>query len=140
VLIASQICVGEENDLTLRIYGDAAGLVWRQQEPSSLWLKHPNKPAELIRDGATHLSTAARYASRLPSGHPEGYIEAFANVYRNFAAHVRAAANGGTNGAPPPARVPGIDDALRGMAFIETVVAASKSPQKWHAFPDVTRV
>jgi predicted dehydrogenase len=137
VLIASQICVGEENDLTLRIYGDAAGLVWRQQEPNSLWLKHPHKPTELIRDGATYLSTAARYVSRLPAGHPEGYIEAFANVYRNFAAHVRAAASSGANDAPPLAGVPGIDDALRGMAFIETAVAAGASPQKWHAFPEL---
>ena len=137
VLVASQICTGDENDLRLRVYGDAASLEWRQQEPNSLWLKHAHKPIELIRSGGTNFGAAARAHSRLPAGHPEGYLEAFANVYRNFAAQVRAH-GGSANGGPAPRAVPGIKAALRGMAFIETVVAASKSAQKWHAFPDVT--
>jgi predicted dehydrogenase len=136
VLVASQICTGEENNLRLRVYGDAASLDWHQQEPNSLWLKHAHKPIELIRSGAPGIGAASRAHARLPSGHPEGYLEAFANVYRHFAAQVRARRNGGTAGAPAPA-VPGIKAALRGMAFIETVVAASKSSQKWHAFPNV---
>ena len=137
VLVASQICTGEENDLRLRVYGDAASLDWRQQEPNSLWLKHAHKPTELVRSGGPGLSAAARAHSRLPSGHPEGYLEAFANVYRHFAAQVRGRGGNG-NGGPAPGAVPGIKAALRGMAFIETVVAASKSAQKWHAFPDVS--
>jgi predicted dehydrogenase len=137
VLIASQICTGDENDLRLRVYGDAASLEWRQQDPNSLWLKHAHKPVELIRSGGDGLGAAARANSRLPSGHPEGYLEAFANVYRHFAAQVRAHGGNG-NGGPAPRAVPGISAALRGMAFIETVVAASKSPQKWHAFPNIT--
>jgi len=136
VLVASQICTGEENDLRLRIYGDAASLDWRQQEPNSLWLKHAHKPAELVRSGGNGLGAATRAHSRLPSGHPEGYLEAFANVYRHFAAQVRAHGTNGA-GAVAPRPVPGIDAALRGMAFIETVVAASRSAQKWHAFPAV---
>jgi predicted dehydrogenase len=136
VLVASQICTGEENELRLRVYGDAASLDWRQQEPNSLLLKHAHKPAELLRSGGDGLGAAARAHSRLPSGHPEGYLEAFANVYRHFAAQIRAH-GGGDNLGPAPRPVPGIEAALRGMAFIETVVAASKSPQKWHAFPDV---
>jgi predicted dehydrogenase len=136
VLLASQICTGEENELRLRVYGDAASLDWRQQEPNSLLLKHAHKPAELLRSGGDGLGAAARAHSRLPSGHPEGYLEAFANVYRHFAAQIRAH-GGGDNLGPAPRPVPGIAAALRGMAFIETVVAASKSPQKWHAFPDV---
>jgi predicted dehydrogenase len=135
VLVASQICTGEENDLRLRVYGDAASLDWRQQEPNSLWLKHAHKPVELIRSGGAALGAAARAHSRLPAGHPEGYLEAFANVYRHFAAQIRA--RDGGNGGPPPRAVPGIQAALRGMAFIETVVAASKSREKWHAFPSV---
>jgi predicted dehydrogenase len=137
VLVASQICTGDENDLRLRVYGDAASLEWRQQEPNSLWLKHGHKPVELIRSGGDGLGAAARANSRLPSGHPEGYLEAFANVYRHFAAQVRVHGGNG-NGGPAPRAVPGIAAALRGMAFIETVVAASKSAQKWHAFPNVT--
>jgi predicted dehydrogenase len=135
VLVASQICTGEENDLRLRVYGDAASLDWRQEEPNSLWIKHAHKPIELVRSGASNFGAAARALSRLPAGHPEGYLEAFANVYRNFAAQVRA--HGASNGGPAPRAVPGITAALRGMAFIETVVAASKSAQKWHAFPDL---
>ena len=137
VLVASQICTGEENDLRLRVYGDAASLDWRQQEPSSLWLKHAHKPIELIRSDGPGLGAAARAHLRLPSGHPEGYLEAFANLYRHFAAQVRAH-GGADNGGPAPRPVPGMKAALRGMAFIETVVAASKSDQKWHPFPDVT--
>ncbi len=82
VLVASQICTGEENDLRLRVYGDAASLDWRQEEPNSLWLKHAHKPIELVRSGGTNFGAAARAHSRLPAGHPEGYLEAFANVYR----------------------------------------------------------
>ncbi|HSC16719.1 MAG TPA: Gfo/Idh/MocA family oxidoreductase, partial [Gammaproteobacteria bacterium] len=86
VLVASQICTGDENGLRLRVYGDAASLEWRQEEPNSLWLKHAHKPIELIRSGGNGLGAAARANSRLPAGHPEGYLEAFANVYRHFAA------------------------------------------------------
>ena len=136
VLVASQICTGVENDLRLRVYGDAASLDWRQQEPNSLLIKHAHRPVEVLRCGGPGLGAAARAHSRLPSGHPEGYLEAFANLDRNFAAQVRAQGGGG-NGGPTPAAVPGIAAALRGMAFIETVVAAGKSAQKWHAFPDV---
>jgi predicted dehydrogenase len=135
VLVASQICTGDENDLRLRVYGDAASLEWRQQEPNSLVLKHAHKPTEILRNGGPTLSAAARAHSRLPSGHPEGYLDAFANVYRHFAAQVRA--RGGNDNGGPARPVPGIKAALRGMAFIETVVAASKSAQKWHAFPNV---
>ncbi len=128
---------GDENDLRLRVYGDAASLEWRQQEPNSLWLKHAHKPVELVRSGGAGLGAAAHANSRLPSGHPEGYLEAFANVYRHFAAQVRAHGGNGNGGGPAPRAVPGITAALRGMAFIETVVAASQSQQKWHAFPAV---
>ena len=137
VLVASQICTGDENGLRLRVYGEAASLEWNQQEPNSLWLKHAHRPTELLRSGVGHLGTAARYHSRLPAGHPEGYIEAFANLYRVFGEQVRARASGSTH-AVADAKVPGIEAALRGMAFIETVVAASESTQKWHAFPDVS--
>jgi len=136
VLIASQICTGEENDLTLRVYGDRAGLEWRQQEPGSLWLKPAHAAARLLRGGGAELGAAARAHTRLPSGHPEGYIEAFANVYRNFAAQVRA--HGSGDAVTGAGSVPGIDTALRGMAFIDTVVSAHREREKWHSFPDVT--
>jgi predicted dehydrogenase len=132
-LIASQICTGDENDLRLRVYGDSASLEWNQQEPNTLRLKPAHAPVQLLRAGGPGLSAAAQAHTRLPSGHPEGYLEAFANLYRAFAAQIRAHATG----AKPAHAVPGINAALRGMAFIDTAVAASKSAQKWHAFPEV---
>jgi predicted dehydrogenase len=132
-LVASQICTGDENDLRVRVYGDAAGLEWRQQEPNTLWLKPAHSPVQQLRAGGPGLSAAAQALCRLPAGHPEGYLEAFANLYRTYAAQVRAHAMG----TEPAHTVPGIGAALRGMAFIDTAVAASKSTQKWHKFPEV---
>jgi predicted dehydrogenase len=136
VLIASQICTGDENGLRLRVYGESASLEWSQQDPNSLWLKHKHRATELLRSGTGQLGTAARYHTRLPSGHPEGYIEAFANLYRVFGEQVRAHVGGSVH-AVAGASVPGIDAALRGMAFIETAVAASAADRKWHKFPEL---
>jgi predicted dehydrogenase len=133
VLVASQVCAGDENDLTLRVYGDKAGLEWRQQEPNSLWLRPLAAPAQLLRAGGPALGAAARALTRLPAGHPEGYIEAFANVYRTFAAQIHAF----EAGHEAALQVPGIAAALRSMAFLETAVAAAGSTQKWHPFPEV---
>lgn len=130
-LISSQICIGNENTLVLRIFGDKATLEWQQMEPNSLWLRYPDRPAQLLRTGTPALGAAAWQATRVPAGHPEGYIEAFANLFRNFAAHIRAHESGQTPGALPA--VPGIEDALRGMAFIETAVHSSHLEGRWLA-------
>lgn len=133
VLTASQVCVGEENALRLRIYGDKGGLEWNQQEPNTLWLKWPDQPTQMLRAGASYLSDAAQANTRTPMGHPEGYLEAFANIYRAFAAQVRAHEEGFS--IDDHARdCPGIDEAVRGMRFIELAVAASASDTKWHEF------
>jgi predicted dehydrogenase len=138
ILIASLICTGEENDLSLRVYGEKAGLAWKQMEPNSLWLKHPDRPAELLRAGSSYLSDTARAHGRLAPGHPEGFIEAFANLYRGFGAKVRAYAAGDTSlHSGPGPEVPGIRTALRGMAFVETAIKASNSTDKWHRFPEI---
>jgi predicted dehydrogenase len=126
VLMASQVCTGEENNLRLRIYGDRAGLDWHQMEPNSLWLKPIDAPAQLLRTGAAGTGAAAAAAQRTPAGHPEGYIEAFANLYREFAAQLQGGA---------VHTVPGIVDALRGMAFVETAVASSAAGNQWRELP-----
>jgi len=131
VLVASQICTGEENNLRLRIYGDRAGIDWQQMEPNSLWLRPLDGPAQLLRTGVAGTGAEAAAVTRIPSGHPEGYIEAFANVFREFAAllseDVKPAATGNA--------VPGISAALRGMAFVETAVASSAAGTAWQALP-----
>lgn len=131
VLIASQICAGEENNLTLRVYGEKGGLEWRQHEPNTLWLKWPDRAAEMQRAGGPGLSALALANCRTPAGHPEGYLEAFANHYRNFAGQIRALQQG-RDATAAERDVPGMADALRGMRFIEAAVSASGSEQKWH--------
>lgn len=137
VLLASQISVGEENSLKIRIYGEKASLEWSQLEPNSLWLKFQNQPAQLIRSGVGAMSPMAQANMRTPAGHPEGYLEAFANIYKQFAAQVTARLNNqiATELETEAALdVPGIKEAVRGMAFIENVVATSRSDIKWHPF------
>jgi predicted dehydrogenase len=122
VLLASQIEVGELNGLRIRVYGDKGGLVWRQETPNDLMLHNIDGRTEIVRAGDGSLGTDARARTRTPGGHPEGYLEAFANLYRDFAGLLR-----GTD-AP---LLPGIADGVRGMAFIETAVAASRNEAGW---------
>jgi len=133
VLFASQIAAGEENNVKVRVYGEKGGVEWQQQDANTLMVKWLDKPAEIYRTGTGYVSSYASHNSRTPAGHPEGYLEAFANLYRNFALTVRAKENGET---PKPEWLdfPGIEDGLRGMAFIENVVKSGKSEQKWTAF------
>ncbi|MEH6590974.1 MAG: Gfo/Idh/MocA family oxidoreductase [Halioglobus sp.] len=134
VLHASQISVGEENGLRIRIYGDKGGLDWAQPEPNTLWLKWPDRPTEMLRTGGSYLGTLATANARTPMGHPEGYLEAFANLYMAFAGQIRAR-DAGESFDARSADCPGIEEAVRGMTFIEVAVAASNSDIKWHAFP-----
>lgn len=130
VLHASQISVGEENGLSLRVYGEKGGLSWKQLDPNTLFLMHPDRPTEILRTGVGAQSDRAKAAIRLPAGHPEGFLEAFANLYRNFAAVLRAKADG--TPVPPFADdFPGVEDGVRGMAFIEAVVASSQAGATW---------
>jgi len=133
VLISSQICVGEENNLRLRVYGDKASVDWSQMEPNSLWLRSNTEPTRLIRAGTPELCEAAQQATRTPAGHPEGYLEAFATIYSNFTKQITAF-NNGDLANNEQFDVPGILEAIRGMAFIENAVEASRSDYKWQQF------
>ncbi|MCU0444753.1 MAG: Gfo/Idh/MocA family oxidoreductase [Microscillaceae bacterium] len=130
VLYASQISVGDENNLRIRVYGETGGLEWFQAEPNTLLVKHLDKPIELYRTGQGHLSAQAAAHTRIPSGHPEGYLEAFANIYRNFAKCVQARLAG-----EEPEEIyqdfPTVEDGLRGMLFIETLIKSTNSSEKW---------
>jgi predicted dehydrogenase len=132
ILHCSQISVGEENSLNIRIYGETGGLEWHQMEPNTL-IHKTNDGRRILRTGVGDLCESAMAHTRIPAGHPEGYLEAFANIYRNFACTLRSTLN---NQKPDPIYMdfPDIHDGVRGMAFIETVVAASASQQKWVAF------
>jgi predicted dehydrogenase len=133
VLMASQVAAGEENALKIRVYGEKGGLEWAQHEPNTLLLKWLDKPAQILRAGAGYTDRLSTYATsncRTPGGHPEGYLEAFANIYKNFALTLSAKIDGKT---PPEEALdfPGVEDGIRGMAFIDNVVASAQTEQKW---------
>lgn len=133
VLVASQILSGEENTLTIQVYGEKGGLEWKHNDPNSLVLKFPDEPIQILRAGTPYLSDIVKHNTRTPAGHPEGFIEAFANHYRNFALCVDAQ----LNGKQPKEEwldFPGIEDGVRGMAFIENVIESGKSDKKWREF------
>jgi predicted dehydrogenase len=129
-LIASQVFSGEENNLSIQVYGDEGGLEWKHAHANTLLMKWPDKPAQLLRAGNDYLCAAARHNSRLPAGHPEGFIEAFANLYRNFALCVQAKKNR-NNPKEEWLDFPGVEEGVRGMAFIKTVVESGRSERKW---------
>ena len=135
VLHCSQISVGDENALNIRVYGEKAALEWHQEHPDELIVKYPDRPRETWRRGNGYVSVAAKKVTRIPFGHPEGYLEAFANIYleafRAIAAEVA--------GRPPPRDLdfPTIADGVAGMAFIEAVVASARRGARWVKFPKV---
>jgi predicted dehydrogenase len=133
VLTATQIAAGEENNIKIRVYGENGGLEWQQADANSLVLKYNDKPAETWRTGGSYTNSFASHNTRTPAGHPEGYLEAFANLYRNFALTIKA----GKEGKQPEKEwldYPGINEGVRGMAFIENVIASGKSEKKWTEF------
>ncbi len=132
-LMASQIAAGEENALTIKVYGERGGLEWHQEEPNTLKVKWIDAPAQVYRTGHDYLSSFAKHNTRTPSGHPEGYLEAFANIYRNFILTINAV-NAGEKPGEEMLDFPTAVDGVRGMAFIENVVASGKSDQKWYEF------
>lgn len=133
ILYASQISVGEENALAIRVYGEKGSIEWHQMEPNTLLVKWLDQPTQIYRTNTPFVSKSSAASARIPAGHPEGYLEAFANIYKNFAMTLRARMQGKE---PDPIYLdfPTIDDGVRGMAFIENVVASDKSSEKWHKF------
>ena len=123
VLHASQICNGEENNLNIRVYGEKGGIAWRQMEPNTLTVMYQDKPSTIYRTGWAGLEREATAHTRIPAGHPEGYLEAFANIYRNFAFCIQARLSG-EEVDPLYTDFPSIEDGLRGMNFVEKVVAS----------------
>ncbi len=134
ILHSSQISVGEENALNIRVYGEKAGLEWKQEQPNQLLVKYPDRPTEIWSRGAGYLTSAAAIAAnRIPAGHPEGYLEAFGNIYREVFRAVRAEVSG--KSLPKDLDFPTIEDGIEGMAFIETVVKSAKLGAKWVKIP-----
>ena len=135
VLMASQVAVGQENSLRIRVYGEKGGLEWHQEEPNTLLTRWPDRQPEVIRTGGAGLSAWATANTRTPAGHPEGYLEAFANLYRHFAAALQARL-AGEEPTPTDLDFPSVEEGVRGMQFIETIVSTKNSDQKWVSIID----
>ncbi len=131
VLMASQVAAGEENALKIRIYGENGGIEWNQQEPNTLLVKWLEQPTQVYRASAAYLSEEARAFCRTPAGHPEGYLEAFANLYRGLALSLQPWRNEGKAG---PYDFPGVEDGVRGMAFLDCLLKSNESNDKWTDF------
>jgi predicted dehydrogenase len=127
ILTCSQVAAGEENRLSIRIYGSKAGLGWHQMEPNTLIYKLPNQPRQILRTGMPYMSEEAKQATRLPAGHPEGFYEAFANIYRMAIADMRRMATG----EHPLGGYPTVRDGLRGVNFVAKAVESSNRGSVW---------
>lgn len=132
VLISSQIEIGCENDLRIRVFGSQGSLTWQQEEPNRLLHAAIDAPPRLLTRAGPGLCAEATQATRLPAGHPEAFYEAFANIYAGAAAAMRARAEGRT--APPDANFPTLTDGARGVRFIEKTVESGRSSAKWTPF------
>ena len=130
VLTCSQIAAGEENALSIRIYGTKAGLEWHQMEPNTLIFKQPGQPRQLLRTNMPYMSDESKALTRVPAGHPEGYLEAFANIYKLAIADIRRV----ESGEQARGGYPTVYDGLRGMRFISRVVESSQKGAVWIDF------
>jgi predicted dehydrogenase len=134
MLWASQVAPGNENALRIRVYGSQGGIEWRQEHPNQLHWSPLGQPVQTIARGTPGANAAAARVTRIPAGHPEGYLEGFATLYSEIAQAIRAARQGGPK-ADHAAHFPTIADGLKGVQFIETVVASSRRGGRWVRLP-----
>lgn len=136
VLMASQVAAGEENGIRIRVYGEKGAIEWYQHEPNTLLVKWLDAPTQILRAGGNYggrLSPFTVHNCRTPGGHPEGYLEAFANIYRNFALTLSAKLEG-REATEEMIDFPQVKDGVRGMAFVDAVIASGDSNEKWTPF------
>jgi predicted dehydrogenase len=134
MLWASQVALGNENGLRIRVYGSQGGLEWRQEHPNQLHWAPLGQPVQTLARGTPAANAAAARVTRIPSGHPEGYLEGFATLYSEIAQAIRAARKGGPK-ADRAAHFPTIADGVKGVQFIEAVVASSRRGGRWVPLP-----
>ncbi len=130
---SSQVAVGNENSLQIRIYGEKAGLEWKQEDPNYLYYTKFGHPTQRITRGSESASKQANDVSRIPPGHPEGYLEGFANIYSDVSKKLFSKINNQKYDHSSDC-YPTINDGIEGMMFIETVLESSKNNSKWIQF------
>jgi predicted dehydrogenase len=134
-LWASQVASGNENNLRLRVYGEKAGIDWRQEDPNELIFAPLGEPRRSIRRGSAGTGQAATHATRIPSGHPEGYLEAFAQLYKDLAEQITAKIEKRSPN-PDSLLVPDVEDGVDGIRFIDAVLESSRKGSAWTAIRD----
>jgi predicted dehydrogenase len=134
VLTISQVATGEENGLTLRIYGSQGAILWKQEDPNQLQVYRYGEPRQVLTRGQGYLSPPAQHCTRVPTGHPEGYLEAFATIYCGVVRAIRRHLDG-TPLRSDEYDFPTVHDGLRGMQFIERAVESSRRGANWVPLP-----
>lgn len=129
LLWCSQVAVGHENGLKVRVYGTKAGIEWTQADPNYLWFTRLGEPKQLITRGGAGAGAAAARVTRIPSGHPEGYLEAFATIYSEAAAAINAAKTG--TAVDPSVVYPTVDDGVKGVTFVTACIESGKQNGAW---------
>lgn len=127
---ASQVAPGNANGLKIRVYGEKGGLEWRQEEPNNLLWSALGEPTQIINRSGPGTGDAAAHATRTPPGHPEGYLEGFAQIYLDAAEQIRACIEQ-RQAAPGSLLIPGIDEGVEGMRFIDRVLESSAADGRW---------
>ncbi len=128
-LWASQVAVGHENGLRLRVYGETAGLEWRQEEPNALRVSRLGEAPRIVTRASASARPEAARVTRIPGGHPEGYLEAFATIYTEAARAIAARRTGAA--ASADVQFPDIAEGVRGMSFVEAAIRSGKSDARW---------
>jgi predicted dehydrogenase len=129
MLWASQVAIGNDNLIRLRVYGDAGGLEWSHDDPNRLLVTTRDQSTRIITRNGAGAGPDSRRISRVPSGHPEGYLEGFATIYAEAAAAIRAARDG--TPLDPAVIYPTIQDGIRAVAFVAACVASSQAGSVW---------
>ena len=130
---SSQVAVGNENNLKIRVFGENGGLEWRQEDPNYLYYTKFGQPTQKITRGSGSASEEANDVTRIPPGHPEGYLEGFANIYSDVYKRLFAQTNN-QNYDQSNDCYPTIYDGVEGMRFIETVLESNNNNSKWIPF------
>lgn len=118
--------------MKIRVYGEKGALEWQHTDCNSLYVRWPDRPAQIYRTGSSYIFSGPMKNTRVPSGHPEGYIEAFANIYRNFALAVKKKRTNQNDDDPALDDFPGVREGIRSLAFIEACLKNSQDlNEKW---------
>jgi predicted dehydrogenase len=127
---SSQIAIGHDNALRLRIYGTKGAVEWFQEFPNNARVSFLDRPTGTLSRGRDPMSPRAQSLSRIPSGHPEGYFEAFANIYSTYIAALAKKLRGESL-AKDDLDFPSVDEGIRGVRYIEKCVESSAKGAVW---------